>query len=202
MRKPSNNAQQEFLPRVSRTTRLAIHGLLAMMLTVWLILIAGLPWPALGQGGAKGNKVFHPDMRNCGGFTSDDAAKLIDLPASRLEARTQKLESASWTCTFSSPDGKGVAFTVSISENARKASDEMEELRSNLELAAETAPFKDKLPGGAYSEISGPGLGDESVWTDVNGTLTVRKGNITVQVLMPSGKREQIKVAQAFLAKF
>lgn len=95
-----------------------------------------------------------------------------------------------------------MSFTVSVSENARKASNEMEQLRDNLELAAGTAPFKDKLPGGAYSEISGPGLGDESVWTDVNGTLTVRKGNITVQVLMPSGKMEQIRVAQAFLAKF
>lgn len=180
--------------------RLPIHGPLAMLLTVWII--AAPPWPAHGQGGSTGDKVYHLDMRNCGGFTSEDAAKIVNLPASRLAARTQKLESASWTCTFSSPDGKGVSFTVSVSANARKASDEMEELRGNLELAAETPPFKDKLPGGAYSEISGPGLGDESVWTDVNGTLTVRKGNITVQVLMPSGKMEQIKVAQAFLAKF
>ena len=62
------------------------------------------------------------------------------------------------------------------------------------------AAFKDKLPQGAYSDIMG--LGDEAVWTDVNGTLTVRKGNIIVQVLAPAGKLVQIKVAQAFLAKF
>lgn len=200
MKKPSNHAQREFFSKASRARRVPIHGPLAIMLTVWILFAA--PWSAHGQGGSTGDKVFNLDMRNCAGFIVDDAARILDLPVSRLAARTQKLESSSWTCTFSAPDGKGVSFTVSVSENARKASNEMEQLRGNLELAAGTAPFKDKLPGGAYSEISGPGLGDESVWTDVNGTLTVRKGNITVQVLMPSGKMGQIRVAQAFLAKF
>jgi len=40
------------------------------------------------------------------------------------------------------------------------------------------------------------------VWTDVNGTFTVRKGHLTVQVSMPKAKLEQLKLAKALLAKF
>jgi hypothetical protein len=65
-------------------------------------------------------------------------------------------------------------------------------------VAGETPQYKD-LPAGAYSDIGG--LGDEAIWTDVNGSLTARKGNITVQVLMPRDKGDQIKVVEAFLAK-
>ena len=200
MAQSSTNDRREFPQKTSKYIDLLVHGLPGMVLTV--LLIAASPWLAYGQGGSKGDKVYNLHMTNCGGFTSEDAAKIIGLPASKLEAKTQKIGNASWTCSFTTSEGKGVSFSVSVTENANEAAVEMERLRGNLEVAAETAPFKDRLPGGAYSEISGPGLGDESVWTDVNGTLTVRKGNITLQVLTPSGKMEQIKVAQAFFAKF
>ena len=70
---------------------------------------------------------------------------------------------------------------------------------THLSTAGGTAPFKDKLPKGAYSDISG--LGDEAVWSDVNGSLAVRKGALTLQFMAPKGKLEQIKAAEAVLKK-
>ena len=199
MSKPSLNNHQGFPPTASKTKGLCINkGLLEVIFAILLILPFGEP--ASGQSESKGNKAYTLDMTKCAGFTSQDAAQILGLPASKLAAKTEKMAPELWSCSFSASDGKGVSFSVSIAKDAKKAATEMERLRNNLEVAAWTTPFKNRLPQGAYSEISG--IGEESVWTDVNGTLTVRKGNITVQVLMPAGKMEQIKVARAFLAKF
>jgi hypothetical protein len=78
----------------------------------------------------------------------------------------------------------------------------MERYRDNLVVAGETAPWKGKLPKGAYSDLSGPGLGDDAVWTDINGSLTVRKGNVKVQVMTPKGKLPQVNLVEAVVAKF
>ncbi len=169
------------------------RGFLPMMAILFIVVFGG---PAAGQG----NKTYTLDMTKCAGFTSEDAGKILGLPASKLVAKTEKMAVELWSCAYTTPDGKGVAFSITLAKDAKKAAREMERLRDNLEVAAGTAPFKNRLPKGAYSEILG--LGEESVWTDVNGTLTVRKGNVTIQVLMPGGKMEQIKVVQAFLAKF
>jgi hypothetical protein len=153
-----------------------------------------------GRGGPKGDKVYKLDMTNCAGFTASDAAKILSVPASALTAKTNKLHATLWMCSFTPKTGTGLSFSVSIAKSEAAAVEEMKQLRNNLEIAGETAPFKDKLPKGAYSDIMG--VGDEAVWTDVNGTLNVRKGNIILQVITPAGKMEQIKVAEAFLAKF
>jgi hypothetical protein len=189
-----DNGHRKFSPGgLKKKAPPIFRGLLGISLILLLISSGG---SAAGQG----NKTYALDMTKCGGFTVEDAAKLLGLPVSKLSAKTEKMAPELWRCSFISQDGKGLSFSISIAKDAKKAAAELERLRNNLEVAAETAPFKNKLPKGAYSEISG--LGEESVWTDVNGTLTVRKGNITLQVLMPAGKLEQIKVAQALLSKF
>lgn len=76
-------------------------------------------------------------------------------------------------------------------------------IRSPAHPATETSiardlRHKDKLPKGAYSDIN---IGDEAVWTDVNGTLTVRKDRISIQIELPEGKMEQVKVAGALVEK-
>jgi hypothetical protein len=154
----------------------------------------------MAQSGASAGKTYSLDMTKCAGFGIRDAAQIMNLSVAKLAAKIQKMTPELWICGFTTPDGKGISFSVTISKNARIAAEEMEDLRENLELTAETAPFRNKLPQGAYSEILN--LGEESVWADVNGTLTVRRGNVSIQVLMPSAKMDQIKIAQAFLAKF
>jgi hypothetical protein len=44
------------------------------------------------------------------------------------------------------------------------------------------------------------GLGDEALWTNVNGSLTVRRGNLTIQVMAPHDRRRQVAVADKLLA--
>jgi hypothetical protein len=143
-------------------------------------------------------KVYRPDMNNCAGFTAADAGAILGLPAAAITARTEKVHASLWTCTFRAGE-QTLAFSVELARTAEEAAADMARYRENLELTAETAPFKDKLPKGAWSEIVP--LGDENTWTDVSGTLTVRQGNVTLQVQAPAGKLEQISVAKAFLKK-
>jgi len=56
-----------------------------------------------------------------------------------------------------------------------------------------------RLPRGAWNEVLP--LGEESTWTDITHTLTVRRGNLTIQVQRPMNKLEQIRVVRAFLKK-
>ena len=162
--------------------------ILSIGIMVWIVA------PALYPAG----KVYKPDMNNCAGFTAADAGKILGLPASAITAKTEKIHAALWMCTFSA-GRRSVSFSVALAKSAEEAAADMERYRENLEVAAETAPFKDSLPKGAYSEISP--LGDENTWTDVNHTLSVRQGNVTIQVQAPADKLEQIKVALAFLKK-
>jgi hypothetical protein len=191
-----NDPANQYLPGGTTMKKSVLPIQLAGLLTFLLFAVFA------GPAAAQGNKTYTLDMTKCAGFTAADAAKVLGLPASKLTAKTEKIAPNLWRCSFITSDGKGLSYSVTIAPDVKNAAAEMEQLRSNLEVAAETAPFKNKLPKGAYSEISGPGLGDETVWTDVNGTFTVRKGNVILQVLMPAGKVEQVKAAQAFLATF
>ena len=139
------------------------------------------------------------NSQSCVGITADDAAPFLGVLAAQLTANIEESNRDFWLCSFAQLGGStSVSFSVRIASNEKEAATDMEGYRSNLELAGEQPQFKN-LPKGAYSDILG--LGDEAVWTDINGSLTVRKGKITLQVLQPAGKREQIKVAEAFLKK-
>jgi hypothetical protein len=147
-------------------------------------------------------KNYQVDLANCAGFTAKDAAPLLGVPEGKVVRTALKVHGTLYTCSFSGGQQKMLTFNIEVSKGAKAAAADMEQYRNNLELSAETAPFRNKLPKGAWSEIMGDGLGDETVWTDVNGTFTARKGNITIQVSMPADKIEQIKVGKAVLAKF
>lgn len=152
------------------------------------------------SGPQKSGKLYKPDMANCGGFTAEDAAGILGLPAAKITAKTKEMYAGFWQCTFESGiAGKSVEFGVTVSKSVEAAVRDMEQYRSHLETAGSVAPFKDKLPKGAYSDIGG--LGDETVWTDINNSLSVRQGNITILVSMPKDKLVQIKVAEKFLVK-
>jgi hypothetical protein len=143
-------------------------------------------------------KVYAPDMSNCAGFTAADAGEVMNLPASAITAKTEKVHAARWMCTFSS-DRKQLRFSVALAKSAAEASIDMARYRESLELEAGTASFRGRLPRGAWSEVLP--LGEESTWTDITRTLTVRQGNLTIQVQAPTNKLEQIKVVRAFLKK-
>jgi hypothetical protein len=157
---------------------------------------AGVESPQPHQAG----KLYKPDMAKCNGFTVEDAAGILGVPASKVTAKTEELYAGNWQCTFESGDlGKTISFNVSVAKSVEEAARDMQQYRSHLETAGSVSPFKENLPKGAYSDISG--IGDDAVWTDINASLAVRRGNVRIQVAMPKDKMVQIKVAEKFLAK-
>jgi len=166
-----------------------------------MVLAAMATGPVLAAD-AKGS-IARIDAADCAGFTVQDAAPFLGVPAARVVRKAERISKSLVACSFAA--GKtvpGVAFSIEIEASAKKAAEQMESYRDNLATAGEAAPWKGKLPKGAYSDIMGEGMGDEAVWTDINGALTVRKLNVMVQVTMPKAKLEQIRVAQAVVAKF
>ncbi len=151
MIKPSLHGPQKSKPPVREKALPRSHRMLLGMIMVSLITVSGIS--VSGQSTSKGRDPYTPDMAKCAGFNSQDAAQLLKLPASKLAVKIEKLSPELWRCSFITPDDKGISFSVSVTKSAKKAVEEMEQLRDNLELAAETAPFKNKLPQGAYSEI-------------------------------------------------
>ena len=144
-------------------------------------------------------KIYKPDMNNCAGFTATDAGEVMNLPASAITATTKKVHDRLWMCTFSSKR-ISLSFSVALAESAADASTDMSRYRESLEVEAGTAAYRGRLRRGAWSEVLP--LGEESTWTNINHTLTVRQGNLTIQVQRPTTKLDQIKVVRAFLKKF
>ena len=147
----------------------------------------------------KAGKLYQPDMTDCNGFTAGDAAGILGVPASKVTAKTEELYAGNWQCSFESGDiGKNMSFNVSVAKSVEEAIRDMAQYRSRLETAGSVSPFKESLPNGAYTNISG--LGDEGVWTDINLSLAVRQGNVRIHVTMPKDESLQMKVAGKFLA--
>jgi hypothetical protein len=144
--------------------------------------------------------VDRPDPADCLGFSAQDAAAFLGTPTVQLTRNVQKVHATLFTCSYAAGKAApGVAFSVAIAPNAKKATEEMERYRSSLVTAGETAQWKGKLPKGAYSDIMGPG--DEGVWTEITGAYTMRKGHITVQVTAPKAKLEQVKLGRMLASK-
>lgn len=146
------------------------------------------------QGGLK-------DGGDCGGFSATDAAAWLKLPPEKVKRSVAKSGPRLWLCSYlAGGSAPAIAFSIEIAKDAKTAAAEMERYRDNLVVAGDTAPFKDKLPKGAYSDIGG--VGDEGVWTDINGAYTVRKGHVTVQFTLPKDKLAQVQLAKVVLGKF
>lgn len=171
----------------------------------FLLAVAVAPSPGCGggqkseQAPAAQSKSGPSKSQGCVGFTAEDAAPLLGVPAAQITANIHESYEGFWLCSFAKPgDPTAVSFSVKITGSEKEAISDMEEYRSHLEVAGEQPQWKD-LPKGAYSDIFG--VGDDAIWTDINGSLSVRKGKIVVQVMQPAGKMEQIKVAEAVLKK-
>ena len=105
---------------------------------------------------------------------------------------TSTLTVCSYAAGKSAP---ALAFSVEVHASDKAASAALERYRDDLSLAGESAPWRGKLPKGAWSDITG--IGDDAVWTDINGALTVRMGRLNLQFTRPAAKLDQLKAAQA-----
>ena len=140
------------------------------------------------------------DPADCAGFSSADAARFLGVPAAQAIRTVGKVTPSLWTCSYGAGrSAPAIAFSLEVAPNPKKAAEQMESYRDNLVIAAETPQHRGRLPKGAFSDVMG--LGDEAVWTDVNDSLTVRKGRITMQLTLPKPKADRLRLAQALLAK-
>ena len=145
------------------------------------------------------SKLYEPAKVNCSIFTADDAAAILGIPVTGIKADSQELYAGSWLCSYEGGSFEEmVGFSLSTVESVEKAVTDMAQYRSHLETARGVEPFKDDLAKGAYTDISG--IGDDALWTAANGTLTVRRGNVSIQVQLPKDREAQVKVAERFLA--
>ena len=163
-----------------------------------LILSLGIVFLITAPDSYPAEKIYKPDMDNCAGFTVADAAEVMNLPAETITAKTEKKHDGLWMCTFST-DRTSLSFSVELAASEVEASINMARYRESLEVESRTASFRGRLPKGAWSEVLP--LGEESTWTDITRTLTVRQGNLTIRVQPFMNKLEQIKLVRAFLKK-
>ncbi|MEJ2592169.1 MAG: hypothetical protein P8178_12360 [Candidatus Thiodiazotropha sp.] len=136
---------------------------------------------------------------SCDLYTLDDAAALLDVPADQIKVNTQQNYPGNLDCSY---NGGGldrlIAFNLSLASSSDDAMVEMAQYRDHLKTAKSVQPFKD-VAGEAYELVAG--LGDEAMWTPVNGSLTVRKGNLSVQINLPKARDSQRGIAEKILSR-
>jgi len=129
----------------------------------------------------------------CGGFTIEDAASIMGIPASELEDRSEVYSSKSSLCSFlRAGSTEGVGFYLSVSNSIERAVAEMEQGRGVASVAQTTI---DRATGTESQEEAlenAEDLGEEAYFMEVNGTLNIRVGNVQIQVL-PMEDQEQMR---------
>ncbi|MCU7802927.1 MAG: hypothetical protein KZQ96_06995 [Candidatus Thiodiazotropha sp. (ex Lucinoma borealis)] len=133
----------------------------------------------------------------CGGFTIEDAASIMGLPASELEDRSEVYSSESSLCSFlRAGSTEGVGFYLSVSNSIERAVAQMEQGRGMASFAQTTI---DRATGTESKEEAlenAEGLGEEAYFMEVNGTLNIRVGNVQIQVLHMEDQEQMKKVGR------
>lgn len=160
--------------------------------------------PATAEGGKAGSsgggKTYTAEGISCELYTVDDAAEVLGTPAEQIKVNAQQLYPGNLNCSFNGGGlDRRVSFNLSISTSSEDAAVEMAQYRDHLVTASRVKPFRDDLTGGPYSPVEG--LGDEALWTAVNGSLTVRKGNLSIQINLPKARDLQRGVARKILSR-
>ena len=139
------------------------------------------------------------DGTDCGGFGPAQAAAWLKAAPAQVTREVSR-SGDKWVCAFTVGRNPAIAFSLVVAASARRAVADLERYRDDLAAESETARWKGKLPNGVYSDMFG--TGDEAVWTDINGTMTVRRENVTVQFTLPKGKDAQAQLAREVVAGF
>jgi len=171
---------------------------LALLLSLLLTACSQSESPT-GAGGGKG-PVYTAEQVNCDLLTATDAADLLEVPVSKVKTASEALYEGNWNCSYNGGGlDKLLSFNLSLSPDVQSAKTEMAQYRGHLEIARGVKPFKEETAKGAYTVIEG--LGDEALWTSVNGTLTVRRGNASLQVSLPKERETQVAIAKQLLSR-
>lgn len=139
------------------------------------------------------------DGKDCGGFGAADAAAWLKAPAAQVTREVTRAGDK-WVCTFAVGRSPAISYSVAVAADSKRAAAELERYRDRLHEQAASARWKGRLPNGIYSDLMG--AGDEAIWTDIDGSFTVRRDNVTVQFTLPRGKDEQVQLGKAVVSGF
>lgn len=139
------------------------------------------------------------DGTDCGGFTAAEAAAWLKVAPAQVTREVAR-SGEKWDCTFVVGKSPAIAYSLTVAASPKRAADNLERYRDRLYEQAESARWKNRLPNGVYSDLMG--AGDEAVWTDIEGTLTVRRDNVTVQFTLPKGKDDQVRLGKVVVEGF
>lgn len=149
---------------------------------------------------ATASALFGTDVvARCAGFDAEAAAAF--LGGTDVVDQSGEGSPDFRICTFvrQGDPARSVSFSLSREDTAQAAATGFAQLRDNISLAANLQQSGEASPGDSpLIEISG--LGDEALWTDVNRALTVRRGNLTILVMQPPERRDQVAVAEKVLS--
>jgi hypothetical protein len=151
---------------------------------------------------ASSSGLVGPDVvARCAGFGPAQAAEILGVPASAVADRSADIAKGLRGCSFARTDGTSgaVSFSLERDESVEAAAQAYASMKDAIPIAenAQTAAgagANDRPNDSALIEISG--LGDEALWTNVNGALTVRVRNLTIQVTEPLDRKMQVAVAR------
>jgi hypothetical protein len=137
-------------------------------------------------------------VNRCAGFGAAQAAELLGVAAADLEPRFEQVTPTTRGCTFThrGDQTRQVSFSITREDSVDEAKHSFASYRDTVTMSsrAREAVMKEKPPEGAYVDILG--VGDEAVWSHTNESLNVRLANLTIMVLRPDEKKQQVAVAQ------
>ena len=140
-------------------------------------------------------------LARCAGYGPAQASEILGVPASAVIDKSEDISPNTRGCGFAQRDdsSKTLLFSLNFEESVDDANTTFAQMRDTLSLGSrvQESATGTKSAEGAYSDILG--LGEEAVWSTVNGSLAVRQKNITILVMAPSDKNTQVKVAQQVL---
>lgn len=158
------------------------------------------PVPAARSGSSGSDLLTAATVASCGGFGVRDAADLLGVPGATLRDRSNQLGPTLRMCNYGTLDGAQlVSFSLSLSQSVTDARRDYAQMKDNIPIA-ESAQKASGVASSDSALIEIGGLGDEALWTNVNGSLTVRRGNLTIQVMAPRDRKQQIAVADKLLS--
>ena len=166
-----------------------------------LVACSGSESPAQGakRQAPRSGENYTAERISCDLYTVDDAAALLGVPADQIKASSQQNYPGNQDCSYNGGGlDKLIGFNLSLASSSDDAMVEMAQYRDHLKTAKSVQPFKD-VAGEAYEMVAG--LGDEALWTPVNGSLTVRKGNLSVQINLPKARDSQRVIAEKILSR-
>jgi hypothetical protein len=155
-----------------------------------------------GEVSAEANGMVSPEaVAACGGFTLNDAAYVLGVPASELEDRSEASSDNLNLCSFLiSGSMDGVGFYLSVSDSVQRAVAEMEQGRGMAGLAQKTIDQATGTQSQDEALESEDNIGEEAYFMEVNGTFNVRVGNVQIQVFHMEDQEQMKEVGRMVAA--